>query len=234
MSDLSPLLDLVVLVAAALTPALLYLAWIRKTERYLTEAWGPLLGAFAFGAIVATFIAALIEGVLVVIGTAVSRAYPGPEFVFLNGNSSLGVFFLVLVIAPFTEEALKAWGVVSRASIFRVPADGPVFGASVGLGFGFFETLLYGLGAYLVGGLVAGLGLTAMELPSGAGHDAQALAAVTPSGMIFVPSTGGVSHDAREHTPWQDCLNGANVLLGAALELLAAGRPRAATRPSGA
>jgi beta-ureidopropionase / N-carbamoyl-L-amino-acid hydrolase len=80
----------------------------------------------------------------------------------------------------------------------------------------------------------AGLDLTTMELPSGAGHDAQALAAVAPAGMIFVPSVGGVSHDAREHTPWRDCLNGANVLLGAALELLEAGRPRAAIRPSGA
>ncbi len=38
-------------------------------------------------------------------------------------------------------------------------ADGPVFGAAVGLGFGFFETLLYGLGAFLAGGLVAGLAL---------------------------------------------------------------------------
>ena len=67
----------------------------------------------------------------------------------------------------------------------------------------------------------AGLDLETMELPSGAGHDAQALAAVAPAGMIFIPSVGGVSHDAREHTRWQDCLNGANVLLGAALELLA-------------
>jgi len=79
-----------------------------------------------------------------------------------------------------------------------------------------------------------GLGLQTIALPSGAGHDAQALAAVTPSGMIFVPSTGGVSHDAREHTPWEDCLNGANVLLGAALELAEAVRARAATAPSGA
>jgi N-carbamoyl-L-amino-acid hydrolase len=65
----------------------------------------------------------------------------------------------------------------------------------------------------------AGLGLTTLELPSGAGHDAQALAAVTPAGMIFVPSTGGVSHDPREHTPWDDCVNGADTLLHAALEL---------------
>jgi N-carbamoyl-L-amino-acid hydrolase len=64
-----------------------------------------------------------------------------------------------------------------------------------------------------------GLGLVALELPSGAGHDAQALAGITPSGMIFVPSTGGISHNPREHTDWQDCVNGANTLLHTALEL---------------
>jgi hydantoinase/carbamoylase family amidase len=63
------------------------------------------------------------------------------------------------------------------------------------------------------------LGLTTMELPSGAGHDAQELAAITPSGMVFVPSTAGVSHDPSEHTAWEDCINGANVLLGATVEL---------------
>ena len=63
------------------------------------------------------------------------------------------------------------------------------------------------------------LGLTTLELPSGAGHDAQALAQVTPSGMVFVPSVGGVSHDPTEQTAWEDCVNGANVLLGATVEL---------------
>jgi len=63
------------------------------------------------------------------------------------------------------------------------------------------------------------LGLSTMELPSGAGHDAQALAPVTPSGMVFVPSMGGISHDPAEYTAWEDCVNGANVLLGAAVEL---------------
>ena len=69
-----------------------------------------------------------------------------------------------------------------------------------------------------------GLGLRTMELQSGAGHDAQALAAVVPSGMIFVPSDGGISHDPREHTSWDDCVNGANTLLRAALELSADAR----------
>ncbi|HKP19578.1 MAG TPA: Zn-dependent hydrolase [Gaiellaceae bacterium] len=67
----------------------------------------------------------------------------------------------------------------------------------------------------------AELGLAAIELPSGAGHDAQALAAVTPSGMIFVPSAGGVSHQPMEHTSWQACVDGANTLLHATLELCA-------------
>ena len=63
------------------------------------------------------------------------------------------------------------------------------------------------------------LGLSSMRLTSGAGHDAQALASVTRSGMIFVPSVGGLSHDPGELTVWDDCVNGANVLLWAALAL---------------
>ena len=70
-----------------------------------------------------------------------------------------------------------------------------------------------------VGRAATGLGLKTLELQSGAGHDAQALAAVVPSGMVFVPSDGGASHDPREHTSWKDCVNGANTLLRAALEL---------------
>ncbi len=61
------------------------------------------------------------------------------------------------------------------------------------------------------------LGLTHRPLVSFAGHDGQALAAVCPVGMIFVPSVGGASHSAREFTRWEDCVNGAEVLLRAAL-----------------
>ena len=63
------------------------------------------------------------------------------------------------------------------------------------------------------------LALRSLRMPSGAGHDAQALAGVTAAGMVFVPSVGGISHDPRELTTSEDCRNGANVLLGAALEL---------------
>jgi hydantoinase/carbamoylase family amidase len=63
------------------------------------------------------------------------------------------------------------------------------------------------------------LGLKTMPLISRAGHDAQAVAALCPVGMIFVPSVGGISHSPDEFTPWQDCVNGANVLLQAILRI---------------
>jgi N-carbamoyl-L-amino-acid hydrolase len=63
------------------------------------------------------------------------------------------------------------------------------------------------------------LGLRATEMPSGAGHDAQVLARVTTTGMVFVPSHGGISHHPEEHTTLEQCIDGCNVLLGAALHL---------------
>ena len=65
------------------------------------------------------------------------------------------------------------------------------------------------------------LGLSHIPLGSGAGHDAQSLAHVCPVGMIFVPSVGGFSHSPKEFTEWDDCVNGANVLLQAALRMAA-------------
>lgn len=59
------------------------------------------------------------------------------------------------------------------------------------------------------------LGLSSIDMISYAGHDAQAVAALCPVGMIFVPSVNGRSHTPEEYTPWEDCVNGANVLLHA-------------------
>jgi N-carbamoyl-L-amino-acid hydrolase len=62
-------------------------------------------------------------------------------------------------------------------------------------------------------------GLRTVRLPSGAGHDAQMMAQLAPMGMIFVPSIAGISHSPKELTRWDDCANGANVLLRAVLEM---------------
>ena len=62
-------------------------------------------------------------------------------------------------------------------------------------------------------------GYTYRSMPSGAGHDAQSFADICPTGMIFIPSVAGASHSPKEFSHWQDCVNGANLLLQAALEL---------------
>ncbi|MDO9596216.1 MAG: Zn-dependent hydrolase [Azoarcus sp.] len=63
------------------------------------------------------------------------------------------------------------------------------------------------------------LGLSTRRMPSGAGHDAQMLAAVCPTAMIFVPSVDGISHNVREYTHPEHIEAGANVLLAVLCEL---------------
>ena len=57
------------------------------------------------------------------------------------------------------------------------------------------------------------LGLSTRRIPSGAGHDAQMLARVCPTAMVFVPSVNGLSHNIAEYTNPADIEAGANVLL---------------------
>ena len=56
-------------------------------------------------------------------------------------------------------------------------------------------------------------GFTWERVPSGAGHDAQAIATIAPMAMVFVPSVGGISHAIEEYSSPEDCANGTQVLL---------------------
>lgn len=61
------------------------------------------------------------------------------------------------------------------------------------------------------------LGFTYRRIVSGAGHDAQMLARICPTAMIFVPSRNGLSHCPQEDTDPADLTRGATVLLETAL-----------------
>jgi N-carbamoyl-L-amino-acid hydrolase len=61
--------------------------------------------------------------------------------------------------------------------------------------------------------------LNTMELPSGAGHDAQNVARFAPMGMIFVPSRAGISHSPLEYSSPEQVANGAEVLYRTILRL---------------
>ena len=58
-----------------------------------------------------------------------------------------------------------------------------------------------------------------MDLPSGAGHDAQNVSRFAPMGMIFVPSRGGISHAPTEYSSPEQVADGAEVLYRAVLRL---------------
>ncbi len=63
------------------------------------------------------------------------------------------------------------------------------------------------------------LGFSVQRMPSGAGHDAQMLARVCPTAMVFTPSKDGISHNPAEHTDPADLEAGANVMLRTMLAL---------------
>jgi N-carbamoyl-L-amino-acid hydrolase len=62
-------------------------------------------------------------------------------------------------------------------------------------------------------------GLDYEIMPSGAGHDAMQMAKITPAGMIFIPSTRGISHNPMEWTDPEDICLGAQLLMEAMIRI---------------
>lgn len=71
----------------------------------------------------------------------------------------------------------------------------------------------------IISTVVKEIGLSYQLMPSGAGHDAQDLARIAPTGMIFIPSKDGISHSPKEYSSPEDMANGANVLLRSILAI---------------
>ncbi|MBY5496854.1 Zn-dependent hydrolase [Rhizobium leguminosarum] len=68
-------------------------------------------------------------------------------------------------------------------------------------------------------------GIACRRMTSGAGHDAQMIARIAPSAMIFVPSIGGISHNPKEYTADEDLVAGTNILLDVVRRLATEGLP---------
>jgi N-carbamoyl-L-amino-acid hydrolase len=62
-------------------------------------------------------------------------------------------------------------------------------------------------------------GIPGRPMLSGAGHDACYVNGVIDTGMVFVPSVGGISHSEDEFTEWEDCVAGAEVYANAVANL---------------
>ena len=62
-------------------------------------------------------------------------------------------------------------------------------------------------------------GIPYESMMSGANHDANSLASVMNSALVFIPCLAGISHNPKEFAAADDMENGANVLLGSVLKL---------------
>jgi len=160
----SLLLDLAILLLAAFVPSLIYLIWIRNTERFSREPYGRLLRIFIFGATMSVFVAVLVEFLLIyLLEDNIERVYD-----ILGNDPNLGNLLLAVVIAPFVEEFAKALGILGSRRFIKELEDGIVFGAAAGLGFAATENLLYESTAYFSDGVEAFIAITVVRSISSA------------------------------------------------------------------
>lgn len=141
-------IDLIILGLAAFVPSLVYLVWIRNTERYAREPYFRLIWVFIIGASLSIVLAIVAELFLMTLfDENVERVYQ-----LFGENPNLGTLVLACVIAPLVEEFAKAMGVFSVRRRFSEIEDGIVYGAAAGLGFAATENLIYEGNAYFTYG----------------------------------------------------------------------------------
>lgn len=145
-------MDWVLLLVISFIPPLVYMVWIRNTEKYEREQWRVILICFFWGASISVFAAIVLEGVL------------GMPLLLSVKDQNMGVMITAIVIAPAVEELTKP--LAFRMRIVRNEIneleDGLIYGAVAGLGFSATENLLYGRG-FLAEGLLFFLLLMGMR-----------------------------------------------------------------------
>jgi RsiW-degrading membrane proteinase PrsW (M82 family) len=151
-----------VLFLLAMVPPILYVVWIRNTERFQREPWKSVFWLFAWGMVFAILIAVILESLFVGVGEALQREYVRLGDA-LRESPNLRIILLAVVIAPVMEEFAKGLGVYSVRRQISEEEDGLVYGSAAGLGFAATENLFYGLYAFALGGFVTSLAVIAVR-----------------------------------------------------------------------
>lgn len=123
----------VLLFITAFSPPIVYVVWIRNTERYHREPWGPVLACFLWGATIAVIASLVLELILDITLSLSIQDY------------TLYSLTLAVIIAPVAEEITKplAFGLKTVRKELDELEDGFIYGASAGLGFSATENLFY-------------------------------------------------------------------------------------------
>jgi RsiW-degrading membrane proteinase PrsW (M82 family) len=132
---------ILVIIAVAFVPSLLYMVRVRNWERFGKEPYMRLLMMFGFGAFVAVIITLILSSLL--LGELMRF-----ERITAVGDEN---FIGAVIVAPLVEELAKGLGLVFVIAALAREEDGMVYGAAIGLGFAATENLLYELSALSFG-----------------------------------------------------------------------------------
>ena len=148
----------------AFVPALIYLVWIRNTERHGREPYGRLLRIFILGATLSVVTAVVLEVILMaLLSMNMERVYQ-----ILGEDQTLESLILAVVIAPVVEEFTKGMSVFRYRRLIAEIEDGIIFGAAAGLGFAATENLLYETSALMSDGMTAAIETAVVRMLSSA------------------------------------------------------------------
>jgi RsiW-degrading membrane proteinase PrsW (M82 family) len=126
--------EIILLFVFAFLPAIIYVIWIRNTERFNRERWLPIFICFLWGASIAIVAAIILEVFLEV------------SLVISIQSTSLFGLSTAIIIAPFVEELVKPFALRTKVVKKELTEleDGLIYGAVAGLGFSATENLFYG------------------------------------------------------------------------------------------
>ena len=127
----------------AFLPPIIYVIWIRNTEKYEREKWKPIFVCFLWGATISVIAAIILE---LIFQFSLVPSIEDPNV--------LG-FVSVIIIAPFVEELTKPLALRLKTVKKEIDEleDGLIYGAVAGLGFSATENLLYGR-SFIIHGLL--------------------------------------------------------------------------------
>jgi RsiW-degrading membrane proteinase PrsW (M82 family) len=138
------MIEWILLAFMSFLPPLIYMVWIRNTEKYHREKWKLIFLCFLWGASIAIIAAVILEVIL------------GFSLAISIHDSSIIPLLTVTVVAPIAEEFTKPFALRLKSVKKEIDEleDGLIYGAVAGLGFSATENLIYGVSFFSKGLLV--------------------------------------------------------------------------------
>ena len=154
-------------IIVAFLPSILYMIWVRNTEKYEREPWGMVIATFLRAAIFGVILAIILEMFIMYFYIQAEDGMRSYEII-ANNYDNISLLFLAVIIAPIVEEFTKALAVFKAKRQINEVEDGIVYGATAGFGFAATENLVYEVTALITGGIPAWIAVSLIRSISSA------------------------------------------------------------------